>query len=490
MTSPDQTAPMTAPALRAPGLWSGILLGALLYAAVAAFTLLRTEVPYVGALVYNHYALSLLEGRLDVPLQIIGLEGHYASDGRAFVYHGLGPVLTRLVALPFVDLTQTSLARASIWLFATIGSAAFYALARRIAGAWMATWGHLVLWILVWMTGPGLVLSLNGSFYHEPIALAFACSGVFLLLFWRLWESDFRSAGLVLLLAAVAALAVHARPHVALGLYMAFAVTGTIFLSRRRLAALPVLGAAGAVLFLSGLLYMQLNALRFGSLLTVDGSTRAEEEVIYGFLYWGVEQADSIRFVTSAEEGRFHPKRILSNVFSYVLAPNVAAAEAGQSVLLADGYVRLERPMIPLALIWTLWLVLALRGVAGGGLPRTPFRVMLLATFPAALLILSYPTVTMRYRVELWPVLFVLAVSGAAALARTGLDDRLRRRALLLSRLGVICAPFLAFTYSGMHTLDWRYGELLRSREACAAAVTAHESLGPDRVADLCTVPM
>ena len=495
MTSPDQTAPTrapatastTAPALRAPGLWSGILLGALFYAVVVAFTVLRTDVPYVGALVYNHYALSLLEGRLDVPLQVIGLEGHYAADGRAFIYHGLGPVLTRLAALPFVDLTQTSLTRATIWLFATLGSAAFYALARRISDAWMPPWGPLVLWILVWVTGPGLVLALNGTFYHEPISLAFACAGVFLLLFWRLWEGGVRSAGLVLLMAAAAALAVHARPHVALGLYLAFAVAGTLFLGRRRLAALPVLGAAAAVMILSGLLYMQLNTLRFGSPLTVDGSTQAEEEVVYGFVYWGAEPENSPRFKTPGE-GRFHPLRIPSNAFSYVLAPNVAVAKAGQAVLLGDRYGRLERPMVPLALMWTLWLALALRGVAGGGLPRAPLGVMLLATLPAALLILSYPTVTMRYRVELWPVLFVLAASGATALARAGLDDGLRRRALLLARVGVVCTPVLGFTYSGMGTIDWRYGELLRSRAACAAAVSAHESLGPDRVAELCTL--
>jgi hypothetical protein len=238
---------------------------------------------------------------------------------------------------------------------------------------------------------------------------------------------------------------------------------------------------------------MQLNALRFGDPLTVDGSIRAEEDVVYGFLYWGVEQADSIRFVATAEEGRFHPGRIFSNVFSYVLAPNVAAAAAGQSVLLGTSYVRLERPMVPLALIWTLWLGLALRGVAGGGLPRTPLGVMFLATLPAALLILSYPTVTMRYRVELWPVLFVLAASGGAALVRTGLDDRLKRRAILLSSVGVVSTAATVLVYSGMGTINWYHdetlkGEFLRSREACAIVVARHEGLGPDRVADLCTL--
>jgi hypothetical protein len=115
---------------------------------------------------------------------------------------------------------------------------------------------------------------------------------------------------------------------------------------------------------------------------------------------------------------------------------------------------------------------------------------MLLATLPAALLILSYPTVTLRYRVELWPVLFVLAAGGGAALMRAGLDAGLRRRAVLLSAVGVVSTAATVFSYSGMGTIDWRYGELLRSRDACAAAVSAHESLGPDRMADLCTLDL
>jgi hypothetical protein len=39
-----------------------------------------------------------------------------------------------------------------------------------------------------------------------------------------------------------------------------------------------------------------------------------------------------------------------------------------------------------------------------------------------------------------------------------------------------------------MGTIDWQYGELLRSRAACTIAVSRHEGLGPDRVADLCTL--
>ena len=58
---------------------------------------------------YNHYFLSLMDGRLDVPAYAIGKEGNFV-DGKAYMYYGLVPTLTRFFVHPFVDLAQVPMA--------------------------------------------------------------------------------------------------------------------------------------------------------------------------------------------------------------------------------------------------------------------------------------------------------------------------------------------------------------------------------------------
>lgn len=471
--------------------WRGLLAGALFYAVVLWLAHGLSPAPYVGGFIYNYYFLSLIDGQLDIPLQIIGLEGHYTADGRAFVYHGLGPLLTRLLAYPFVDLTQTDLLAPTIWLFAVIGSGAFYFLLCRMLNLGrQAGLLSACLWGLVWITGPGLILVSNGSFYHEPIGMAYACLGVFLLCLWHLAEGDYGRRRIYITMAVLAALALLARPHVAVGMYLVMVCIAVGLLWRQRLRALPVLALSMGILLAAGVGYMAMNAIRFGGVTALDGSPLQDVRAVYGFVYWGMEVVDSPRYVAAAEYGRFYPPRILLNGINYFLATSEALAvnltAAWQETL---GHIRIERPVAPLALLWPLWVGFAGYGVLHRGLPRPFSLLMLIATLPMAVLILSYPTVTMRYRIELWPVIFVLGAGGMAAFGgalreRDGFRHRLYGGVALC--LGGVLSLQGAYQYA--HGVNWRWGGMLRAYEDCAVAVSAHPDLGVAQVDRLCVI--
>ena len=474
-------------------LFAGIVAGFAFFAAVHALALARSGAPYIGEFIYNYYFLSILEGSLTVPVQIIGLEGHYTEAGEAFVYHGLAPLVTRALAYPFVDLTLVDLRPLTIWVFSAAGTAFYYALLvsmlRTFSGRDTVVAGGALLWAMVWVTGAGLLLVMNGSFFHEPIAIAYAAQGALLYCLWRLWQTSWSSFWAFLAMAVLAALCVHARPHVAVGLYAVAGLVGLYLLWLHRARALPVCVAAMAVLLASGLFYMNLNALRFGSALQVDGSVVESGRIVYGFVYWGFESEDSPRFVAAVENGRFNPMRIVPNFIMYHLSMGEPfSVDLFKRLTAPLGDIRLEFPMVGMLFLWPVWVVLAAIGLVRRGLPRGVFWLMLLAVLPAAVLIYSYPTITMRYRVELWPLHFVLGSAALVALGASGAVSapNLRRRLGTGVAVGALIGVYAFFLFSDW--VNWEWGTLLRSWEDCSAAVAEQRSLGPDHIDRLCVI--
>lgn len=473
----------------------GVLAGFVLFAVLHALALSRAGAPYIGEFVYNYYFLSILDGKLTVPLQIIGLEGHYTEAGEAFVYHGLAPLLTRALAYPFVDLTQFDMRPPTIWFFAAAGTAFYFVLlvsmTRKIlkSDEDAAGVGGLVLWAMVWVSGAGLVLVINGSFFHEPIAVAYAVQGAFLYCLWRLYQVSWAGLWLFLAMALLAAICVHARPHVALGLYAVTLLVGLYLLWLHRVRALPVVAGAMALLLASGLLYANLNALRFGDALQVDGSVEETGRIIYGFVFWGFESADSPRFLSAVENGRFNPMRIVSNVVMYHLSMGEPfSVDLFKRLTASLGDIRLEFPMVGMLFLWPVWVVLAAIGLARRGLPRGIFWLSLLAVLPGVILIYSYPTITMRYRVELWPLHFVLGSAALVALGSSGAVSAsgLKRRLSAGLIVGALIGVYAFFLFSDY--INWEWGTLLRSWDDCSEAVARHPGLGPGMIDDLCVI--
>ena len=476
----------------------GILAGTLFYALVLTLAEWYSTTTYIGDFVYNYYFLSVLNGDLAVPLQIIGLEGHYDEYGRAMVYHGIAPMITRALAHPFIDLSQTDLRDFTIWLASSLGSAAFYILIRNILrtaspmGFSLSKPLELLVWVMVWITGGGMILVVNGSFFHEPIAVGFAALGWFLLCVFHLQAGDFRSGKLLVVMACLAAICGHARPHIAVGLYAAVAVCSLIMLFRQRSRAIVAVLVSMGVLGAAGLLYMGLNQLRFGSVSIVDGGVTGVEEVLYGFVFWGIEEPNSPRFLSAAEHGRFNVLRMLPNFAYYHFGLFNVWTTVNYWVLTSNaGIIRIEAPALGFLYIWPAWLYLSAVGFVRRQVSGTVVLVMLLAALPGVLLVYSYPTITMRYRVELWAPYFIMGAFGLRSILIGSSGEAVAgvgaiRLTTALTALAVVVSAIGFVAYADY--VNWDWGQYLRAFESCEQAVSNHPNLGVNRVAELCVI--
>ena len=414
-------------------LWLPAVCGLALYAAMMVASVTAPGSGDFGTWVYNHYFLSLLEGRFDVPARVITVEGHYTPDGTAFVYHGLAPVLTRALAWPFVDLTQTPLSAVTVLGFAALGSGAIQVAVQRILVALgpapaplsepssLSAQVVLLGGFMAWAASPGLLLASNASLYHEPIAFAYAATCLWM---WLAAEVVVLRCPLrprLLPMALVAGLAVHARPHLAVGLYLGMAVLGLMRLRAEQLVRRPLLPlAAAAVMLACGLALFAVNAARFGDPLRLFGGSGTE--LLWGFYFWEVYTEDTVRVAqAAADQASFHLGRIPANAAVYLadLPRGLSPVDLGplhRAWTAQTGWVGLETPRIGLLFLAAPWaLLIALYAW------RAPVAcgVLALAALPGALAMLAFTTVALRYRADLWPLVLALALPALGALARS-----------------------------------------------------------------------
>jgi xanthosine utilization system XapX-like protein len=412
-------------------------------------------------------------------------------------YHGMAPLLTRLLLDPFVTIGAASLAPVSIWLWATLGSAAWHGALLRVGMAHAAAPGLLaVLGAAIWLGGPGLLLATNHAFYHEPIALAYAAAGAFALVWTGMAERGRVTALALAALATLAALTLHARPNLAIGLYLAAGIAMVQALGRTGRAALPGIAAALAILAASGAGYLALNKAQFGAATTAHGSF-APGDVQYGIAFWDMETPDNPRQQAFEEHGRFNPGRILPNAAMYLAAPpQVLAPEVNRmardlheaATIPRTGYGRIEGPGGGVLFLWTVWTLLA--GIGLGALRRrgAPYAGLLAGVAAGSLVTLSYATITLRYHVDLWPLLAVLALLGVSVSGRS--VDPARRAAL-----GMACATGLAVSAvtALFYTHLFRTYESTAFAEWSAAECTARaeaKGLQAERIAWVCRDPL
>ncbi len=420
----------------------GVGLAALLYLFLALGGL-APGVLLVGDKIYDYYWLALSQGQFDIPPRIATLEGHYDAEGHAYVYHGLAPVLTRALLAPFVDIRgATWIGGVSIWAFAFLGTLALHMAWRELLAAQGPAEPRLRLfWTLaglgaVWICSPGLLLAANHSVFHEPTAIAYACVMGSVWLYARVIFHGTPPWRVALPLAALAGLALFGRPQMAVGLCLGLGVLGIAHLRREGFAKPGVIAGAFAILLAAGLGLLAFNAARFGNPLQMFGSNDAGA-VQYGFTYWGLEsESETARMDAFIQHGTFNIRRILPNLLLYAadlpwgaLTGNPMDLEAGPiNALYRDlsapmGFIRVEAPRIGMLWIWAPWFALAVLGLV---FPRAPGPWLtgprgwaaLVATGVMALFILSYGTVTLRYRFEVFPLLAVLGLLGLSRILR------------------------------------------------------------------------
>lgn len=505
-----QSPPLTG--LRGPALLIS-LCGALVYALFASGLFAPRGTVLFGGYFYNYYFLSLLEGRFDIPMRVASLEGHYDAQGRAFVYHGIGPMLTRVLAAPLVDLRAVPLAAASVWFWAVLGTGAIYgALVRLIAAhAPPEARRRLVIWAgaLVWLAGPGLLLSANGSLYNEAISLGFFCAAVWLALAVRVAGLGMAPAAVLLPMAVVAGLAVHARVPLAVGLY-----GGTLVMiaAHLRLTGARALGrpvAVLAILFAFGALFLALNAVRFGHPLRLSGSNvagaaGAGDVIEYGFAYWGVNPPEAPQLSAFLADGTFSLKRLGPNAFLYFLDVPKTALSDRMLALYREmtahlGFMRVQAPRVGMVWLWAAWMALPLAALlAPGPLPgqgragdrvtrRLAAAALVLATALPAVMMLCYGTMTLRYRVDMWPALGAPAVLALPRLlAHWPAGPRWLRPGmglLLAGGIAMSLATAVAYSKASQEVGIFSFWDLGTCRR-----MTAGKGFAPDRIETLCAL--
>jgi hypothetical protein len=202
------------------------VIGAAFFATLAFQLVLARDYPDAGNDIYDRYYVAILNGRLDLPIRVLGFEGHYRPYGTGYLYHGVAPLLTRFAFGWLVPLDKVSLAPFSIWLWAVVGTAAYHLaflqVARRVwpkEGRYPGIWAFLLA-SLVWFGSPGILLAANTSFFHEPIAVSYAATGLFVLVCTRYAIVEQPMRWSLVAIAFLAAITLHARPNMAIDLYL------------------------------------------------------------------------------------------------------------------------------------------------------------------------------------------------------------------------------------------------------------------------------
>jgi len=458
---------------------------------------------YMGTRLYDLYFAALTHGHFDLPLRELRLEGHYAPDGTGYLYHGLGPLITRLPIAPFVQFPTGWLAALSIWLWSMAGNICCHRAFNLAVAAAPIEEGktrgaaQTLVSVLVWMSGPAWILTSNGSFYNEPIGMAYAAGSAIILLLARCAFGKGDLARSLVPLAVLAGLTLHARPHLAVGYYAgtcmiaAFvAWRGTTRARLRAVLAVAVLGLFGALLLAS-------NALRFHNASMMHGTFNGGD-VQYGWVYLGGESADSDRARNFERYGQFNVRRILPDAIMYTVTPPPIGPlkplrddleDAFREMSPTVKFSRFEDPEIGIVFLWPLMTILMVLGLAQRSLWRMPQAAGMLAVSTGSLLLLSYATITIRYHVDLWPLLMLPALFGVAPIARYlgGSHGRAKAWALMSLMAAVALGVSMSLLAAGGHRNNFFEAKGLWTRDFCMQRI-ADKGFTQARREELCAV--
>ncbi len=440
----------------------------------------KTE--YSGIYIYDYYYQAILDGQLNLPLRLVAYEGHYLPDGTAYTYHGLAPLLTRFAFGWLLPADGSFFPYASPLFWCAIGSASYHVILHKLLRSHFGHADHLktttiCAGALVWLLSPGLFLAGNSSFYVEPIAVAYAATGVFFLAVFANSRGEMTYVTTVLICALCIALALHARPHVAIGLAAGLGLLGVRGLLHANLRFVIAFAVAGVVIATSASGYLYVNYLKFGDPMEAHGGFSPDDRVQMGTVFLGQEEYGSERAQGFEQFGRFNPARIPGNLVAYTLdAPNPVVHSAVETILQQQekraGYVRLEPPFLGIGLLWAVWLT-----IAAIGLRRKPtFHewVMGLSGAAIAIMVLSYPTITFRYRSELWPLVMALVITSMPTfLSRL---DRAKTGSLSSLTITIVAVSLLigfnaAIAYSYSHRNP--QGQYVLDKDFCIELVSA-----------------
>lgn len=420
---------------------------------------------------YDHQAASLLQGRLDVPLEAVQFEA-FVRDGKTYGYFGLTPALLRL---PWVALDLGFGRWSRVMMLGEFAAAlgAGYLLlceaVRRRSGRGEPPPMAVVLF--VGNAGLGSTLLFLGSrayVYHEAIlcGAALALGSVWAAL--RYLDAPRASWWSTALVAGV--LSVHARPSIGLFALTVLALSAGAVAWRvwrekttgdawRRQVRQSVMVAG-----LAGLGVASFNAVSYLKFRTIEGcplrmNVQYDAErlaKIDGRQF----HAGNLPFGGSAYLLR--PDAVLSKYFPYVRLTEAEPAKFPSAKIdLVEPMLGLPYAMPGLVLAALFGLV---AGVGAGGRAREVVGVLWLGILPMALSMFAAIAVSHRYTADFVPFLVAAAALGFAAIeGATG-----RRRIGALAVLGVatlVAVPLtVALTLNAQGEMVWLVPDTVRQR--------------------------
>jgi hypothetical protein len=382
-------------------------------------------------LAFNSMAEYLLAGRFDVDPDAIGAEG-FDLEGRTVSYFGIFCALLRLplVLLGFArtDITWWS-CLVAMWLSTLLQMRAIDLVWQRSSPS-RQTWLACGLLISVVLGGPHIQF-LRPSIYQEPINWAFCQAMGFIFLAIRGWTArrGFDRSTLCLM-ALCAGLALLTRVSFGIGLYASF---GLFLLARGQPRTWP---APGSILLAFVIMVGIVNAGRWGNPLTFAD-----------FSYFNLSQdvyPDRLRRL--ADHGNFNLGRVWLGLSYYFLPIWIWIREDGR-VLFAEAQSRLmdsmELPPGSFLLTDPFQIGLAVAGLmAFRDRERAALSIGLCVQ---PLLMLCATSMAHRYRMEFYPLLFVVALFAMMAPVRREATTRRFRIAVVASVVfGVIASHGMA----------------------------------------------
>jgi hypothetical protein len=374
---------------------------------------------------------------------VIAGEG-FDVDGRTVSYFGIFCALLRIPLVLWPGFARTDITWWSC-----------------LVAAWLAVWFQIRAILLIWTPSrswlaTGLMISvilggqhvqfLRPSIYQEPINWAFAQSAAFVFLAMRGFtrERGFNRTTLCWM-AVCAGLALITRVSFGIGLYAAF---GLFLLARGnpRTWVAPVCISLGFIVA-AGIV----NEGRWGNPLTFADYSRFDLSQDY--------YPD--RLVRLATYGTFHPARIWLGLSYYFFPVWVWIRSDGHVLFASTQAAMMDAMELPPGSFFVTDPFLLGLAAAGVAAVRDRARAaLLLGLCLPAVLMLCAISMAHRYRAEFYPVLFLAALFGVAALGgRVG--PRLRVAIVVSVAIGVVASHAMAVVNARS---PWGPGEIWLER--------------------------
>jgi len=471
--------------------WLGV---AALIAVAAAYYLvllsngtMRVFAPELLDKVYDSMLLHLMHGEFDVDPKAIDFEATLIN-GKTYTYFGIVPALLRLLALPFIDLSQAHLARLSC----LAGMVVFVAIQLRTLllvhdSLPIASRRPVFLAVMAAATvlsGPQLYLLGSAWVFHEPIIWSGAIAAIFNFFILRAALGPGLRASDLIWLAILAGVAFNTRGSAGIGLYVATfllvlwaawrwhrparlsaAPAGSMATAIGAVARDPVIIVTLGILTVLAVTVGVVNFERWGNPLTFGGD--ANNYVLLK------EKPDAVRMFNIY--GAFNIQRIWIGALYYATGiPWLVKGIAPFAGFLHARYYQIEGP--PLVPLLTNPLTIVLAGIGVYQLWRGPKSypggnaivwLTLAGHAVVIVIIFSFFYLALRYRFDLAPFMTLAAFVGyrsfclSAAQIGDALQKRLRITAIGLCLVGILFSHYVMVLHKA-----WSMGVPMEVRES------------------------